>query len=144
MIVTTGTATVEAEPDMATLRVGVAREARLAGDALQLTSDAMTTVLARLKDAGIEDRDMQTQGLSLQPVWSQQSSTSSDPRRITGFVARNGLVIRVRSLENLGGLLDLVVQDGANTFDGLSFSVQEQEALLAKARADAVRDAIEK
>jgi hypothetical protein len=50
----------------------------------------------------------------------------------------------VRSLENLGGLLDLVVQDGANTFDGLSFSVQEQEALLARARADAVRDAIEK
>ncbi len=143
-ITTTGTGTIEAEPDMATIRVGVTREARLAGDALQMTSDAMTMVIARLQDAGVEDRDMQTQGLSLQPVWSRQSSTSDDPRRITGFVARNGLLVRVRALERLGGILDQVVQDGANTFDGLSFSLQEQETLLASARADAVRDAIEK
>lgn len=144
IIVTTGVGTVEAEPDMATVRVGVTREARLAGDALDQTSKAMADVIARLQQEGVAARDMQTQGLSLQPVWSRQNSNSNEQRRITGFLARNGLIVRVRALDDLGSILDQIVQDGANTFDGVSFALQEPEAALAEARERAVIQAMEK
>lgn len=144
VITTSGRGVVEAVPDMATINLGVTQQARQAGDALAATSDALRDVIERLQGAGIAARDMQTQGLSLQPVWSRQNSNSDTPRQITGFVARNGLVVRVRNLEALGGILDMVVQDGANTFNGLQFSMQDPEPAIIAARADAVADAMDK
>ncbi|GIT86973.1 SIMPL domain-containing protein [Roseobacter sp. OBYS 0001] len=143
VITTTGQGVVEAVPDMATINLGVTNEARLAGDALRLTSDAVAGVLAQLNEAGIAPRDMQTQGVSLQPVWNRRNPENETPR-ITGFVARNTLTIRVRDLDTLGGILDRVVQDGANTFNGLQFSIQDPEPAIAAARQDAVKDAIAK
>lgn len=143
VISTTGQGVVDAVPDMATLNLGVTNEARLAGEALRLTSDAVAAVLAQLNAAGIAPRDMQTQGVSVQPVWNRRNA-DNEPPRITGFVARNSLTVRVRDLDALGGILDRVVQDGANTFNGLQFSLQDPEPAMAAARQDAVRDAIAK
>lgn len=144
LITVTGQGSVEALPDMANIKVGVTREAQLAGEALDATSGAVRDVIARLEEAGISPRDMQTQGLSLQPKWSRRSSDSGENPRITGFVARNSLSVRVRDLESLGGILNAVVEDGANTFDGLQFTISEPDAAIAAARADAVADAIAK
>lgn len=143
VITTTGQGVIEAVPDMATLELGVTHQARLAGDALRLTSDAVDGILAQLNDAGVAPRDMQTQGVSLQPVWNRRNADTETPR-ITGFVARNTLTIRVRDLDALGRILDQVVQDGANTFNGLRFSVQNPAPAIAAAREEAVKDAIAK
>lgn len=144
VITTSGRGTIEAVPDMATINLGVTHQARQAGDALARTSDAVREVIAELEAAGIAPRDMQTQGLSLQPVWSRQTATSEAPPQITGFVARNALVVRVRDLDGLGSILDTVVQDGANTFNGLEFSMQDPEPAMAQARAEAVEEAMAK
>ncbi|ABG31449.1 DUF541 domain-containing protein [Roseobacter denitrificans] len=143
VITTTGQGAVDMAPDMATLNVGVTNQAPLAGDALRLTSEAVAAVLAQLGEAGIEPRDMQTQGVNLRPVWNR-NNPDNEPPRITGFVAQNVLTIRVRDLDALGGILDRVVEDGANTFNGLQFSVQDPKPAMARARQDAVRDAIAK
>lgn len=144
MITVTGQGSVEAAPDMASIRIGVTRDAELAGEALQATSDAVRGVITSLEAAGVDARDMQTQGLSLQPKWSRKSASDNGEARIVGFVARNTLSIRVRDLEKLGGILNAVVQDGANTFDGLQFSLADPDAAVAAARADAVADAMTK
>lgn len=141
IITTSGTGIVDSAPDMATISLGVTNEAKEAGAAMQATSDAVRDILARLEAAGIEARDVQTENLSLQPLWLR-SNNNETPPRITGFVARNSLNIRVRDLTKLGGILDQVVQDGANTFNGLRFSIAEPEPLIAVARAAAVKDAI--
>lgn len=144
VITTTGRGTIDMVPDMATISLGVTHQAREAGTAMSAVSDAVRDVLTRLTAAGIAERDMQTDTLSLQPVWQRNNSNSDTPPRITGFVARNALSIRVRDLDNLGRILDDVVQDGANTFNGLRFSVQDPEPEIAKAREAAVKDAIAK
>lgn len=144
VITTQGRGVVDMEPDMATIEIGVTQEADEAAEALSLTSAAMQAVITRLENTGIEARDMQTRGLSLNPVWSRQLSGSDAPPEVSGFVARNGLVVRVRDLAALGRILDTVVADGANNFNGLQFSVQDSEAAMAEARADAVRDAVAK
>ncbi len=144
VITTSGRGVVETAPDMASIDIGVTHQAGTAGEALTRTSNAVGAVIARLEEMGVAARDMQTQGLSLQPVWSRQVQGSDAPRRITGFVARNGLMVRVRDLEKLGAILDTVVSDGANTFNGLQFSVQDPESAIQQARADAVKDAMAK
>ncbi len=137
-----GTATIDAVPDMATITLGVTQEAPQANVALAATSKAVAEVIARLQSAGVAERDMQTRGLSLQPVWSNRRNSDNEPPKITGFVARNALLVRVRDLAALGMILDRSVQDGANSFDGLQFGLQNPDPLQAEARKAAVRDAM--
>lgn len=143
-ITVTGEGLVEAQPDMATLTLGVTNEADEAQAAMAATSASVARVLERLATFGIEARDVQTQRFSLTPVWSNRGSSGSDPARITGFVASNMVMVRVRSLETLGQVLDGVISDGANDFNGLRFGVQDPKPLQDKARAAAVDDGIAK
>ncbi|SMX22562.1 SIMPL domain-containing protein [Boseongicola aestuarii] len=141
-IVVSGEGVVSAEPDMATVFVGVSREARLADAALQSASEAAATVLARLEAEGIESRDIQTRGIGLSPQYARSNDGSAP--RVTGYVASNDLMVRVRSFDRLGAVLNAIVADGANMMNGLSFDVAERGELEQAARRQAVEIAREK
>lgn len=139
-ITVTGSGEVQAEPDMAVLSIGARNTAPTARAAMDLTAAAVSAVTARLTDAGIESRDMQTGQISLNPVWDHRSSSDNGPR-VTGFEAAITLTVRVGDLSALGGVLDAAVSDGANALGGLSFAVSDPAALLSQARRQAVADA---
>ena len=143
-ITVSATGTAEAAPDMAIITVGVTNQDRQASVAMQATSDAVGKILARLADMGTDPRDVQTRDLSLSPVWSGRNASSGAAPQITGFVASNRVVLRVRNLDELGRVMDAVIQDGANDFGGLSFSVQDPAPLEVSARDNAVAAAMAK
>ncbi|WP_245513755.1 SIMPL domain-containing protein [Antarcticimicrobium luteum] len=138
----TGEGRVEAAPDMATITLGVTHEAKEAGAAMRATSEAVAKVLDRLAGMGIAPRDLQTRDLSLSPLWSDPPAGADRRRRITGFAASNAVSVRVRDLAGLGAILDAVIADGANDFNGLRFDVQEPAPLMDEARRRAVDDAM--
>ncbi len=133
----------DAVPDMATITLGVMSEAKTAGVALRETSAATAEVLALLTDKGIAPRDMQTSNLSLSPLWNNSSSLNGE-RGISGYQANNTVVVRVRALDGLGEILDAVVDQGANTFNGLSFGLQNPGPAQDAARKAAVAEAMRK
>lgn len=143
-ITVSGEGSVEAAPDMATITLGVTNEAPEAKAAMAATSAAVGQVLERLTSLGIEPRDIQTQRLSLNPVWSGRGSSGTYPAKITGFSASNTVLLRIRDLDILGTTLDAVISDGANDFNGLQFDIQEPRPLQDAAREAAVKDAIAK
>jgi len=137
-----GAGRITAVPDMATIMVGVTHEAQVAGAAMQAVSVSVAQVLVQMSTKGIDARDIQTQRLTLNPVWSDRSSSASQRAKITGFVASNSVLVRVRDLDRLGEILEAVIADGANEFNGLRFSVQDPEPLIKDARRKAVADAM--
>lgn len=144
-IVVTGEAHTEVAPDRATITLGVTAEAEEAAIAMRQVSEDMTAVIAGLREAGIAAEDMQSQSISIDPVWSaRRTSDGREQREITGFVASNTLAVRVRELDNLGPVLDRVLAAGANNFRGLGFGVADSAAVIDQIRGDAVRDAIRK
>lgn len=140
----TGEGRSDAEPDMATISIGVTHTAKVAQAAMRLVSDDVARILDRLGNEGIAARDLQTQRLSLNPVWSNRSSSTTGERMITGFSASNTVMVRVRDLPKLGGILDVVLSEGANGFNGLRFGVQNPDPLVEVARVAAVEDAAAK
>ena len=122
-----GQGSVDMIPDMATISLGVASQARTAGEALRVNSKATAAVLDQVSEAGIAARDVQTSGLSLSPVWSNRSNSNTRPS-VVGFAARNQVTVRVREIAKLGTILDLVVKSGANEFNGLRFGLQDSQA----------------
>ncbi|MCH2249230.1 MAG: SIMPL domain-containing protein [Cognatishimia sp.] len=139
-IVVQGQGSVEQAPDMATITLGSQFAAKQADDALDQVSEATATVLATLAELGVESKDVQTSGLYLNPVWDD-SYNRHGGRNIRGYSAGNTVHIRVRDLDKLGGLLDQVVEEGANTFNGLSFGLQDSTDAKNEARRRAVADA---
>ncbi len=139
-ITVTGEGHVDATPDMATISLGVTTQGDSAAAALAANSAELTRVLENLRAAGIEARDVQTSGLSLNPTWAYDSNGNNP--KITSYGASNQLNVRVRALDNLGGILDAAVRDGANTLNGLTFGVSQQDSMMDTARKLAVADAM--
>src|SRR5690606_18805471 len=73
-ITLSGTGTVRAAPDMATVNTGVTTQAETAREALDANTEAMADLIAALREAGLEDRDIQTSDFSVSPqyVYSDQ------------------------------------------------------------------------
>ncbi len=140
----TGEGLVDSVPDMATITLGVTNEARTAAEAMSATSAAVTAILEQLAEDGLEGRDMQTRDLSLSPIWSNRASSTPNPPEMVGFRASNTVSIRVRELDALGGILDRTIRSGANTFQGLSFGLQDPVSAMDEARKAAVADALRK
>jgi uncharacterized protein YggE len=144
-ITVTGEGRVEVAPDLAVITLGVSKEASEASAAMALVSEDMAAVIAELREAGIAGSDLQTQRISLQPVWSKAGSyDSATERKITGFAASNTLMLRVRDLDQLASVLDRVLGAGVNQFQGLRFDVQDHASLQDSLRAKAVADAFHK
>lgn len=144
IITVTGNAQVDGAPDMAIINLGVTNEAKEAKAAMDATSASVARILEHLAAMGIEERDMQTSRFSINPVWNSPDPSRGDPRKITGFVASNAVSVRVRDLKALGQIMDSVISDGANSFNGLQFTLQDAEPLQREARTRAVMDAKEK
>jgi uncharacterized protein YggE len=114
-----------------------------AAEAMRRNSEAMTAVLAAVAAAGVAERDVQTSSLSLSPRWEPPRPNETAPR-VSGFVASNMVTVAVRDLGALGGVLDAVLDEGANTLHGLSFGVADDAELKDAARRAAVADATRK
>lgn len=136
----TGTGRVDMAPDMATVRIGVTHQDEAAAVAMQQTSDAVMAMLERLTALEVAARDVQTSGLSLNPVWRDRPAADGQPAP-WGFEASNVVTLRLRDLAQLGAVLDALIADGANRLDGVSFALQEPEAAQDEARRLAVADA---
>lgn len=142
LITVTGEAHVAAAPDMAALSLGVTTTAATASEAMAANSAAMAAVMARLRDAGVVEADLQTSNLALNPNWS--NSASDVAPTINGYAASNQLSVQIRALDTLGKVVDAAISDGANTLNGVNFDITNPRPLQDQAREAAVVDAIAK
>lgn len=139
-ITVTGQGEASAKPDIATLSIGVEVQAKTPGQALSDNAERMIAVMKRLKDAGLADEDIRTSQLGVWPVFADRQQ----PPKTVGYRASNQLTVTIRNIDDLGGILDQAVTDGANRVNGPSFSIADPAPLLETARDAAVKDAIAK
>ena len=125
-------------PDLATIRAGVVSQGATAAAALGDNARRMERVLAALTRAGIAARDVQTASVSLNP---QYRYADGQPPAITGYQATNSVAVRIRSIGKAGPVLDALVAEGANQIDGPNLAIDQPDAALDEARADAVKRA---
>jgi hypothetical protein len=148
LISVTGTGEVSAAPDTAFINSGVTTQGATAREALDANTKAMNDLLATLKEAGIEARDVQTSGFSVSPNYVYTDARDANgytlPPKINGYQVYNTVNVRIRDLETLGAVLDKQVTVGANTINGITFSVADPSKLYDEARKAAFADAKEK
>jgi uncharacterized protein YggE len=143
-----GRGEVTATPDTAFVTSGVTTQGATAREALDANTAAMTELISTLKAAGIEARDIQTSGFSVNPNYVYSDARDANgytlPPKINGYQVFNTVTIRVRQITTLGDILDKSVTVGANTINGVSFSMADPSKLYDEARKAAFADAREK
>lgn len=97
------------------IQLGVELQAETASEAQKQVSEQTGRLLRFLK--GQKVSDLQTTGISLQPVRESSKLSSGEVRR---YVARNTVVFRVKT-EKAGAMIDGAIKAGANRINGLTF-----------------------
>ena len=122
-------------PDVAVISAGVVTRASTAAAALQQNATRMERVLAALKRAGIDERDVQTSSINLNPDYRYENN---QPPKLTGYQASNQVSIRFRDIRNSGKILDALVAEGANQINGPNLTIDQPEAARDEARLQAL------
>jgi uncharacterized protein len=122
-------------PDVAVISAGVVSRSATATAALSDAADRMARVLAALKRAGVEDRDVQTSNISLNPEYRYPENQAP---QLVGYTATNTVIVRFRDIRNSGKILDALVGQGANQINGPNLTIDKPDAALDEARAKAV------
>ena len=122
-------------PDIAIISAGVVTRATTAAAAMQENAARMDRVIAALKRAGVADRDIQTSNLGLNPEYRYEENKAP---QLVGYTASNQVNIRFRDIRNSGRVLDVLVAQGANQINGPTLTLDEPQAALDEARANAV------
>jgi len=130
---------VNVPPDTASVSIGIDVIQPTLAEAQEQATAQATTLIEALKAAGIADEDIQTAYFSVNIL--RDYSENADPTQITGFEIMNQLQLTVRDTDMLGDLLDEAVNAGANSINGVTFSVDDQTAAASEARTLAVADA---
>lgn len=133
----TGVGTVSGTPDVLRFTVGVEVSADTVDTALGSASETATRVIATLKDRGIDAADLQTANVDLQPRYDDEG------QQITGYVVRQDVTVKVRDLATAGATITAAVQAGGDAarLHGVSFSLEDNEELVAAAREQAFAQA---
>lgn len=122
-------------PDLAIISAGVQTLQPTATAAIEENAASMERVRAALKRAGIEDKDIQTSSINLNPEYQYDQNK---PPRLTGYRASNSVNVRFHDLKRTGAILDALVGQGANTISGPNLTIDKPESALDEARAKAI------
>jgi hypothetical protein len=136
-----GEGKVTAVPNVAQLNFGVTTGPRpTAKDAIAVLERNMTAIIAAVKKEGVEDKDIQTQSLTMYPSYDYMSGKQT----LRGYEASQSLQVKVRNLDKVGSVLTAATAAGANQAGGVVFTIDEPETLRAQAREKAIKQAQQK
>jgi uncharacterized protein len=137
-IVAPGLGRVTVEPDVATVRLGVALTRPTASEARETAAATMTAVLEAIAAAGVERRDIRTSLVGLGPITDYSSERGP---RVTGYQLTNTVEMTVRDLPSAGKVIDAGLAAGASSLDGLEFRLDDPAPAEDAARRAAIEDA---
>ena len=133
----TGEGRITVTPDLAQVALGVEVSDPSAVKAQQNAAAQMDSVVSKLKELGIEDKDIQTSRYDLQPEYDY--STRSPV--LKGYRATNLVTVKIRDVSKVGPMLDAITASGATRIQGISFSVSDPTAATTQGRDAAMKDA---
>ncbi|MEA4910832.1 26 kDa periplasmic immunogenic protein [bioreactor metagenome] len=151
-VVITGTGKVAAVPDVSTISFTLRSESK--NDNTKTLQEDISkkadSVFAKLKELGIDEKDIKTTNYSVNPKYGYRdcySASSIQPcesRYVLGYEASESVDVKVRSTENVSKVLDVLAGDKITEVYGPNFSIDDVEAVKDSARDLAIQDAKDK
>jgi uncharacterized protein len=139
-ITVSGRADVAGTPDTLRLDLSVVATASSVSEALASANRSADAVQKSLLANGVQRRDLQTSGLSIQPEYDYSNGAAP---RLKGYQVSESVSAKLRNLGRAGNAVGQAVSAGGNAVrvNGISLDLEETSALVSSARDRAFADA---
>lgn len=137
-----GTGEVTGTPDTLTMTFGVSVRRDSVSLAVSAAAEVAEKMIAALRANGVAEEDIQTANYSVYPEYDW----TGEQQKLVGYNVNNSVVAKIRDLDKAGEVIDATTAAGGNdaTVQGVSFSIEDNEALIEAAREAAWNDAEQK
>ena len=147
-----GTGQATGDPDLGIISLGVEALADSAAEARGLAAEAIDRTISSLRGNNVDDQDMQTSQFNIRPRYDNQEVTKcigcrvEFERVLIGYQVNNTLTIKVRDLDNMGGIIDGATEAAGNLvrINRVSFTIEDTKPLQNEAREEAIADMLTK
>ncbi|MCR4311304.1 MAG: SIMPL domain-containing protein [Candidatus Taylorbacteria bacterium] len=142
-ITVSGKGEVVVKPDIATFSFGIQQESLVVADAQDKVAKSENEILSFLKKEGVALEDIKVSGYNIYPRYDYvRSDTLSGGRQVlAGYVVSESVEVKVRKIGDAGSLIGSLGELGATNISGLSFGIDDDDAVQAQAREEAIADA---
>ncbi|MBQ2957349.1 MAG: SIMPL domain-containing protein [Clostridia bacterium] len=143
-ITVSGTATVQLQPDMVMIHLGVTATDAAVLVAQRTVNEAMNKVIEALtaEELGIASEDIATAQYRIEEEYEYSSIRGTSEK--IGYSAIAMLSVCVRDLDKAGTVIDAAMQAGANQLGGVEFMSSDQTGARDQALTLAVQDGMRK
>lgn len=121
-------------PDIATITFSVIEQSDTVVSVTEASNATMANVVAVLKGAGIADEDIQTSSYNLSPRYDYTKISRGE---IVGYQITQSVTVKVRQLDTIGAVIDVVTQAGINDVSSPYFEIDDPDQVKTEARAEA-------
>jgi uncharacterized protein YggE len=125
-------------PDRALVQVTVDSRGETAADAAAQNRSKQERVIEAVKAAGVASPQIRTAGYRVYPDYAQPERGKAP--RVTGYRANNTVQVEVRSVDNIGRVIDAALGAGATNIGSVGLYASNTDS----ARREAVRLAVTK
>jgi uncharacterized protein YggE len=135
----TGEGSVVVTPDTVVVTLGVQTRGPQVGPTVANNNRAAEQVVQAVTDLGVAPEDVQTTyfSISIQPRYDQ----FGNPTEELTYWVDNTITVTLRDIALLGDLLGDTLARGANSVQGISYTLSDPAAALEPARQEALNDA---
>jgi len=138
----TGIGEVSTVPDVSTISFTI-RSTDSSNDTESLqneVAESADSVIAKLKDLGIDEKDIQTSNYSVNPKYNYPNGVST----IAGYEASESIDVKVRNTDNVSKVLNILAEEKITEVYGPNFEVDDVQKVKDQARDLAIQDAKDK
>jgi len=137
-----GTGIASAVPDIVDIQFGVDILNENPVDAVNENSLKMNSVMAVLDQMGVDPVDIQTvyYNMWVEDVYDQSGQLTGEKR----YRSTNQVNIRLRQMDQIGLMIEKVIEAGATSINGITFGVSDTSELEQLAMENAITNATEK
>src|SRR6056297_797061 len=135
------------KPDLAKVVLSVENEATTVDRAMETNTQKMNSIIEKVKDQGIKEKDLKTTNFRLNPRyewWDDTIYPPSGKRVLVGYTVNQSLEIKIRDLENIGSIIETATTNGANQVGNINFEVENKDEYEKTVREQAIEKAKDK
>lgn len=153
-ITLSGHGEVYAVPDIANVTFNIHKEAKTVKEAQEAVAKVEAAVLESLNSNSVEEKDIKTLNASFSPKYEYQQKVcpqtvegapsyycGGGKQVLTGYEAHESISVKVRNVDDAGKIMQDLGTLGVTDLSGPNFAIDDEDALKAEARKQAIEDA---
>lgn len=147
LISVNGTSEVFAKPDTATISFGAHATAKSVADAQKEVTEKVNAALDMLKKADVDEKDIKHTNYSITPHYEYPqivciTAPCISPRQtLTGYDVDQMIEVKIRNTGDVGSILGKLGSLELTNVSGVTFTIDNEDALKEQARTQAIDEA---